>query len=309
MSILNDYIAKQGRGGDTELRYVDDKLSHVNTAEAYLIDNYGELGEATTKTIGSGTINPNTGLPEYSWGSTIGGLATGVGTGLLLASGPIGWSTAAAIGGGAGAGILTSIAANNKDTVWRPSKGHWGIFGKDASAIAAEKKAKHVAGLKQDYIDNPNKTAGLADLHGKDLDFASMSEEEKKRIFGDVMKFESDFEWSNKNIDAQVAMMGQYDETDELRARDKAHDTLSDYGTEATTSLLGLTQQAQQTQSRRGYATTGQPTIDRNRKNIFEKVTGATQNVWEGFQDTKEDLRDDYSQQWVSRLAKMAGNL
>ena len=308
MSILNDYIAKQGRGGDTEIRYVDNELSHVNSAEAYLIDNYGELGEATTQTIGSGTINPSTGLPEYSWGSTLGGLATGVGTGLLL-SNPVGWGLTASIAGGAGTGILTSIAANNKDTVWRPSKGHWGIFGKDAGAIAAEKKAKHVAGLKQGYIDNPNRTAGLADLHGKDLDFASMSEEEKKRIFGDVMKFESDFEWSNKNIDAQVAMMGEYDEADELKARDKAHDTLSDYGTEATTSLLGLTQQNQQAQSRRGYATTGQPTIDRNRKNIFEKVTGATQNVWEGFQDTKESLRDDYSNQWVNRLAKMAGNL
>ena len=283
MSILNDYIAKQGRNGDTELRYVDDKLSHVNTAEAYLIDNYGELGEATTQTIGSGTINPNTGLPEYwSWKNTVG---------LVM-------------GGTTGAGI----GGIGNDTVWRPTKGHWGVFGKTPGAVAAERKAKKVAGWKQGFIDNPNRTAGLADLHGKDLDFTSMSEEEKKRIFGDVMKFESDFEWSNKNIDAQVDMMGTYDEGDELKARDTAHDTLSDYGTEATTSLLGLTQQNQQTQSRRGYASTGQPTIDRNRENIFQKVTSATQNVWEGFQDTKEGLRDDYSQQWVSRLAKMAGN-
>ena len=291
MSILNDYIAKQGRGGDTELRYVDNELSHVNSAEAYLIDNYGELGEVTTQTIGSGTINPNTGLPEYftdpdstwNWKNTIGLIK----------------------GGAMGAGL----PGINNGVVWRPSKGHFGIWGKSGAAVREEARKERVATWKQNYIDDPNRTAGLADLHGKDLDFTTMSEEEKKRIFRDVMKYESDFSWSDKNLDAQVGMMGTYDESDELQARDKAHETLSDYGQEATTSLLGLTQQNQQTQSRKGYATTGQPTIDRNRKNIFEKITSATQNVWDSFQDTKEDLRDDYSQQWVSRLAKMAGNL
>ena len=43
-------LAAQGRGGDTE-------LAHVNPVEANILKSLG----------GSGTINPNTGLREYSW--------------------------------------------------------------------------------------------------------------------------------------------------------------------------------------------------------------------------------------------------
>jgi len=58
-------IAGHGRGGDTELRKVDGKLSHVSIYEAEAIDMYGKLGEALVKEVGSGTTNPVTGLPEY----------------------------------------------------------------------------------------------------------------------------------------------------------------------------------------------------------------------------------------------------
>ena len=58
-------LAKKGRGGDTELRYVDGELSHVNPREALIIDKFGAKGEDIVKKIGSGTINPETGLREY----------------------------------------------------------------------------------------------------------------------------------------------------------------------------------------------------------------------------------------------------
>ena len=54
-----------GRGGDTELRDVGGVESHVNSFEAHLIDKYGEFGESIVKKIGSGTVNPTTGKPEY----------------------------------------------------------------------------------------------------------------------------------------------------------------------------------------------------------------------------------------------------
>ena len=54
-----------GRGGDTKLRNVDGELSHVNADEAAAIDMYGSVGENVVKAVGSGTINPNTGLKEY----------------------------------------------------------------------------------------------------------------------------------------------------------------------------------------------------------------------------------------------------
>ena len=59
-------LSKMGRGGDTELRHVDGELSHVNPTEAAAIDMYGSIGENVVKAVGSGTINPNTGLKEYS---------------------------------------------------------------------------------------------------------------------------------------------------------------------------------------------------------------------------------------------------
>ena len=57
--------AKLGRGGDTEIREVDGKESHVTALEAYLIDVNGKAGEEYAKRVGAGTINPLTGMPEY----------------------------------------------------------------------------------------------------------------------------------------------------------------------------------------------------------------------------------------------------
>jgi len=63
---LNDNNkAKLGRGGDTKIREVDNKKSHVNALEAYLIDVNGKAGEDYAKRVGAGTINPLTGMPEY----------------------------------------------------------------------------------------------------------------------------------------------------------------------------------------------------------------------------------------------------
>tara|TARA_R100000808_G_C2154135_1_gene164915 strand:- start:2207 stop:3181 length:975 start_codon:yes stop_codon:yes gene_type:complete len=64
-NFIYDYLAAQGRNGDSELRNVNGELSHVNTREARAIDDYGVLGELLTKEIGAGTNNPSTGLTEY----------------------------------------------------------------------------------------------------------------------------------------------------------------------------------------------------------------------------------------------------
>tara|TARA_R100000152_G_C6750395_1_gene174028 strand:+ start:215 stop:991 length:777 start_codon:yes stop_codon:yes gene_type:complete len=63
--MLYNQLANNGRFGDTQIREVNGELSHVNDIEAYLIDNYGRLGELITLVIGSGTTNPTTGMKEY----------------------------------------------------------------------------------------------------------------------------------------------------------------------------------------------------------------------------------------------------
>ena len=60
-----DSKAKLGRRGDTKIREVDNKESHVNALEAYLIDVNGKAGEEYAKRVGAGTVNPLTGMPEY----------------------------------------------------------------------------------------------------------------------------------------------------------------------------------------------------------------------------------------------------
>jgi len=60
-----DSKAKLGRGGDTKIREVDGRESHVNALEAYLIDVNGKAGEDYAKRVGAGTVNPLTGMPEY----------------------------------------------------------------------------------------------------------------------------------------------------------------------------------------------------------------------------------------------------
>ena len=57
--------ASLGRGGDTKIREVGGRRSHVNALEAYLIDVNGKAGEEYAKRVGAGTINPLTGMPEY----------------------------------------------------------------------------------------------------------------------------------------------------------------------------------------------------------------------------------------------------
>ena len=62
-----------GRGGDTEIRKIKGKDSHVSAFESYLIDTLKDKGEDMVLSFvddpnsvyGSGTINPNTGLKEY----------------------------------------------------------------------------------------------------------------------------------------------------------------------------------------------------------------------------------------------------
>ena len=63
--LSKDKKASLGRGGDTEIGVVDNKETHLNAWEVSLIDSFGEAGEQYVKDVGSGTINPITGLKEY----------------------------------------------------------------------------------------------------------------------------------------------------------------------------------------------------------------------------------------------------
>ena len=70
MADIYSILAGKGRGKDKYIRKVLGKPSHVNEVEKDAIDTYGLLGELFTKKLGTGNINPNTGLPEYDYKKT-----------------------------------------------------------------------------------------------------------------------------------------------------------------------------------------------------------------------------------------------
>ena len=62
---FDESLAKQGRLGDSKIRNVKGEPSHVNPLEALIIDIQGKKGEELVSMMGSGTINPKTGMREY----------------------------------------------------------------------------------------------------------------------------------------------------------------------------------------------------------------------------------------------------
>tara|TARA_Y100001963_G_scaffold51150_3_gene71554 strand:+ start:137 stop:1024 length:888 start_codon:yes stop_codon:yes gene_type:complete len=64
-----DALKHLGRYGDNQIRPIDGKPAHVNMSEAAALDALGKIAEPMIKNVGAGTINPQTGLKEYHWGS------------------------------------------------------------------------------------------------------------------------------------------------------------------------------------------------------------------------------------------------
>jgi hypothetical protein len=104
-----EYLRRQGRNGDT-------MLAHITPEEAQLLKSRG----------GSGTINPNTGLPEFFFksvfkavtapikkiaSSTVGRVVLTVALGAVL--GPAGVGLSSALAGGIAAGATTLAAGGN----------------------------------------------------------------------------------------------------------------------------------------------------------------------------------------------------
>ena len=83
-TIANNHLsqlAQKGRYGDTEIAHTPSgKLWHVNPQEKQLINMYGSEGEKLVDAVGSGTINPETGLEEkFPWVAAAAVVGAGIG--------------------------------------------------------------------------------------------------------------------------------------------------------------------------------------------------------------------------------------
>ena len=166
-------VARKGRKGDSELRRVGGEVSHVNKTEANAIDTLGPMGEAWVQSIGSGTTNPKTGLPEYHlWhkhGSHIKAVKSvtdyvkdTVQGGLDYVQENVPGAQAVADAWDEGSLGLGSLVAKNvkAGTTWKPSEGKWGIFGqtkaskeRDQAKVDAKARRNMFEDYRREYED------------------------------------------------------------------------------------------------------------------------------------------------------------
>ena len=125
-------LANKGRRGDTKIRNVDGKPSHVNSVEADVIDSMGPMGEAWVKTVGAGTTNPQTGLKEFH---------------IWHKHGPH-VKVVKKIGN-----FLTGKSSLFKSGTWKPSEGKWGIFGQTSKSRARDLAKEQARDRHKDFED------------------------------------------------------------------------------------------------------------------------------------------------------------
>ena len=85
---LAKQISNKGRFGDTTIRKIKGKPSHVNLLEALIIDRHGKKGENfINKMSGGGTINPETGMKEHFLGTFLAANIVPIIAGLIFGGG------------------------------------------------------------------------------------------------------------------------------------------------------------------------------------------------------------------------------
>ena len=145
-------IANKGRYGDTEIAHTPSgKLWHVTPQEKQLITLYGSEGEKLVDAVGSGTVNPETGLEEKFPPLLIAAAVVGAGVGLYSA-----WK------GGASA----KDQAEYEETSYRS-----GLSELDSAEanLEAAAQAKREAGL-LDYRQNVENVSAQTGIAQEDLE-------------------------------------------------------------------------------------------------------------------------------------------
>jgi hypothetical protein len=232
-NLLN--LASKGRKGDTEIRRVNGRLSHVNQTEASAIDNYGKAGEAWTQSVGSGTINPQTGLTEYGFMSAMGSFAQ--------------WAQP---------GVQWLVGKNSRvENTWHPTEGDWGIFGSTKAAQRADKLAEEAAGRKASF-------ESFMDLYPEE-DVAAMQTADTSD--GSDNQFEGTFEdfvvssgISDTAAEDMKRYVGTYDPSKEQKLDLEGEQLIDDeytVGNQLNKGLFGLAQNQQQTEIKQGFSSSG----------------------------------------------------
>ena len=294
-------LAKKGRTfsgvKDSKIRKVAGKPSHVNAMEAKAIDKLGPLGEAWVQKIGSGTINPKTGLKEYGF---LKGAVSWVGDrlGLSAITDPIedaiGWvddrldiTEHAHELGEWGADRL----GLDLDTSWQPATGNWGIFGQTegakeedrASAINAAKKRgfdefqqafedKNIAGMFTETTDDDSPELSQYDNLGDFLKAESGFDNPAGTLSDlDVSKYWDEFDTRgsdeiNATLDRSMEKINIQGRKIKTQGEDKNVNT----GNQISTNLFGTLTDTASADSTKNFANSGNFAQDFKKKQLLD---------------------------------------
>jgi hypothetical protein len=304
-------LASKGRKGDTEIRRVDGRLSHVNKTEANWIDIHGKSGEAMTQAVGSGTINPNTGLMEYGFGSwfkkrvtppkrvrqAVSGFISGdLNIEQALTQGAEGMYEATTRGGGG---------------AWRPSQGKWGIFGSTEASKAADKAKADAAGRKASFEAFMDK---YQDENVAAIQTSSTLDDEGNTYTGkDFESFVTSSGISPTGADDMHKYVSEYDPAKEdildLQA-DEFEASTDTAAAQNSQGLFGIMSTNAQTQSQQGFASAGNFEQEFARKQAEEQAT----RTFAGIDRSREEVainkgivQNEYNKQFWDDMIAWSG--
>ena len=266
MNILYSLLAAQGRNGDTE-------LAHVTPEEQALLKSRG----------GAGTINPKTGLKEFNPEQ---GDYSERGKGDI----PEGtdWSIQNAVSKRL---IFISIYGEHGNEAW--------------DRLTPEQKQAYLdTGQMPENMpyfgtDKYQEAVQSGDFTTEDL--INMSDNELAAFTQNVYKGDTDFASFDMG-DFHRYMPGGYDWQEEKDVYGEAGKDISKIGETAQSSLLSLSQSQSKQTAQRGYATTGNPMVDRQRENIFSGIQKDTTNRWDTATEDVTTLREDYHTEYEDAL-------
>ena len=253
-----DKRARLGRFGDTKIREIDGKPNHVTSYEAFKIDLDRKSGEDYAKAVGSGTVNPITGLQERWNPDMIDEDFTD--------DSSTGYNKAAAIAEGthgSGHGTTTTQTSTGADT-YDPSQTQFNTSASGANSATYNE----LSGL-----DNPNKiNEYLAENFGADPN------KDYSMYFNELQRGEGD-------ADDEFDFIERAYETDKKNLALKSEREDEALGRQTVRGMGSAMQGARSAMSKSGFATQGSVTtqLDDQMRNLSQDFGAGQKAIGEDY--------------------------
>ena len=277
MTLLASIIAKQGRFGDTE-------LAHVNPEEKALLESLG----------GAGTINPNTGLREYHGSNSYDA---------KLSNAELKDADFSSYHVHHGGNTIRTYDINKKRDADEDDDEYTTTYSQSINWDATNADTKS-------HIEEDG-TAGWGGYFDDSMtsdEFGEMTDFERRQIASDIIKYEEGAEHSFGKLDYQK-YMPKYDKAQEKFLRRESAKDIKSVGEQGQSSLLELHTQAADSSAQRGFASTGNPMVDRQRENILKGMRSDITDRYDTGQRDIEEHREDYMAEWEEGLLSYINEL